>query len=947
MPIPTPPRPRFSTAALLAAASALHAGVLTPEASGQVEVTTLADSGTGSLREALGSTPAGGTITFAAGLDGSIDLSSELSVGRGVTIDGSGANRSITIDGGGDDFLFLVNAGSSDEVRLKDLTLRNGLASGGAGGDGAGAGGGGGGGLGAGGAIFGESGVIILDNTLVEDNAARGGNGGNGGDGTGGSNTGGTPGDGSGDFDGGAGGAASAPGGDGEFGSGGGGGGASAGAGGAGAGEAGGGADGQAVRGGGGGGGSGLGGGVFLTQDARLVLAGDGSRFGTNTVTEGQGGNPPGQAGASDGQDGGARGESVATIGTSVVELRPAAGERLIVDTDGFASVDGTGSGSSVGLGLQEGLTFRKTGLGSLALEGTGIGGGVGAVAGDFDYDLDVDEGSFNPGGFDRVGTTVVGGDFSNGNDGVLDIEFGADGVDRIDVGGDIRLNGDVNFIEVSPGVTPDTPLTFLQTTDGGTLSDDFDAVRTTLLTDSRILAADVTYRADGADVTFAALDEVVDFAGDDPLRNREKVGELLNDVAGGERGDASTRLALQPAFDALLDADDLGRAVLSQANTTASAALAAVPQNQLLASGVALARLNQGGATLERRNRRLASANASRLLAQLDPADVEPTPYPVSGPQTPVPVFPENDPAAYEATAATLSEAEADFAPLDGGPALFAEALGVFSDVEEDNAAPGQDSQTYGVAFGGDWALEDWNAVGGVYLAFTETETGVDGLGDDFKTDAFQVGLYGAKRFDDHLVVNGTASAGFLEFESERPTPLGTAEADADGFVVGATVEALYDLPLGDRFIVSPLVGVETYFVDRDGYAESGAGALNLDVDDSSGEFLTSVVGAQLATAVDLEALGDLRLSPLLRVGWSHQHLDREGTTTSAFAAAPGESFTTRSSARDRDALRLGAALELGPAGSDDWAVYARYTGDIAANGDSHTLRAGLRISF
>ena len=956
-------RTRFSTAALLAAGVTLGASAFAPAAQAQV-VTTLDDNGAGSLRSVLAGANAGDTITFADGLDGTLQLDSELTVDKAITIDGSG--RSITINGRNDENnsnrIFTVNApGNGDEVTLRGLTLQNGRVEGGAGGDGVNLGGGGGGGVGAGGAIYGQSGVIVLDGTTIRNSNAKGGDGGNGGvENTSEPSTAGAGGDGSGAFSGGGGGVGGTPDGEnGDFGSGGGGGvGASdatnRGAGGDGAGEAGGGSPGKAVQGGGGGGGSGLGGGVFLDRGATLVLAGDGQRFDGNSVTVGEGGLPPENDGADDGQDGGARGPSFAARGSTDVRLQVADGDRLAVDTDGFASIDNIGSGSSTAPPLNEDLNFTKTGPGSVTLFSSGSfdPNPEGVVAGDSSYDLTVNEGSFNPGGFDNTGTTVVSGDYVQGDDGVLDIEFDEDSIDLVQVEGDASLNGDVNFIETGDGVDVDTTRTFLQLTGGGTLSGDFDAVRTTLLTDTRILGADVSYRADGADVTFNAIDFLADFTGDDPLENRETVGEFLNNVASGDRGDAGTRRALRPAFDALLGADDLDRAVLSQANTTASAALAAVPDNLLLAPYIALARLDQGASGFTDRRERLASRNATRMLAQAAP-DRSLIEAPVVVETVPVVVDPVADPVVVTDTVpadpayATLPEDAGAFAPLDGGPALFAQAIGAFSDVDGDNAAPGQDSRTYGVAFGGDWALEDWNAVLGVFVAYSETETGVDTLGDEFDNDAFQVGLYGAKRFDEHLVLNGTASAAFLNFNSTRPTPLGDADGDADGFAVGATLEALYDLPAGDHFIVSPLVGVEAYFVDRDSYDEDGAGALNLSVDDSSAEYLTSVIGVQVATAVELEALGNLRLSPMVRLGWSHQFMDQEGSTTSAFAVAPGESFTTRSTERDRDALRVAAAFEVGPGDSDDWAVFARYTGDIAGNGDSHAVRAGLRLSF
>ncbi|HEX5782635.1 MAG TPA: hypothetical protein VFX80_11975, partial [Solirubrobacteraceae bacterium] len=56
-------------------------------------VTTLADSGAGSLRAAINSAAPGETIDFQAGLQGTIQLASTLEIDRSLRIDGPGARR--------------------------------------------------------------------------------------------------------------------------------------------------------------------------------------------------------------------------------------------------------------------------------------------------------------------------------------------------------------------------------------------------------------------------------------------------------------------------------------------------------------------------------------------------------------------------------------------------------------------------------------------------------------------------------------------------------------------------------------------------------------------------------------------------------------------------------------------------------------------------------------
>lgn len=101
-----------------------------------LQVTTLADSGTGSLRKAIADLPASGqgVITFAPALSGqSIELSTgELAIEKNLTIDASNLGGGIVLDGTDNSRLISVSAGKT--VTLKSLTLTHGDSSGSPGG---------------------------------------------------------------------------------------------------------------------------------------------------------------------------------------------------------------------------------------------------------------------------------------------------------------------------------------------------------------------------------------------------------------------------------------------------------------------------------------------------------------------------------------------------------------------------------------------------------------------------------------------------------------------------------------------------------------------------------------------------------------------------------------------------------------------------------------------
>lgn len=135
-------------------------------------VTNIADSGAGSLRDAMENAANQDQIVFDQLLSGTISLASSLPIiNASLTITG---NNNVTIDGQSLYQIFFANQGT---VSISQLTLSNGNSTGGNGGTSYS--GNGGGALGAGGALFVNSQAnVTLANVLLSGNIAQGGNGG-------------------------------------------------------------------------------------------------------------------------------------------------------------------------------------------------------------------------------------------------------------------------------------------------------------------------------------------------------------------------------------------------------------------------------------------------------------------------------------------------------------------------------------------------------------------------------------------------------------------------------------------------------------------------------------------------------------------------------------------------------------------------------------------------
>jgi len=111
-------------------------------------VTSNADSGAGSLRQAIADACVGGSITFNG--DTSIILESELSLNKRLTVDGG--SHAVTVSG--NDAVRVFNIGASGVVTLSHLSIVSGTA-----------------GFGSGGGIYNEGQLRVYDSTIA-DNAA-------------------------------------------------------------------------------------------------------------------------------------------------------------------------------------------------------------------------------------------------------------------------------------------------------------------------------------------------------------------------------------------------------------------------------------------------------------------------------------------------------------------------------------------------------------------------------------------------------------------------------------------------------------------------------------------------------------------------------------------------------------------------------------------------------
>jgi len=184
------------------------------------------------------------------------------------------------------------------------------------------------------------------------------------------------------------------------------------------------------------------------------------------------------------------------------------------------------------------------------------------------------------------------------------------------------------------------------------------------------------------------------------------------------------------------------------------------------------------------------------------------------------------------------------------------------------------------------------------------------DNLGDS-NVDASIGSLYGSW-FTGRYYLDASISYGYQEYDNTRNVTIGaierTATSDHDGSIFSGYLEGGYNFSFG-RWMLGPFAALNYLYLDEDGFTESGAGSLNLSVDDRQTDALLSQLGAVVAGRLTYE---NFELMPELRLAWKYDFDIDDQVITSSFAGAPGAKFSIDSQDVERNGLLFEAGATL-----------------------------------
>ena len=279
-----------------------------------------------------------------------------------------------------------------------------------------------------------------------------------------------------------------------------------------------------------------------------------------------------------------------------------------------------------------------------------------------------------------------------------------------------------------------------------------------------------------------------------------------------------------------------------------------------------------------------------------------------------------------------------------DGGrdQYLWLRTFGSWADQDDHKGVSGFKSRTGGVVVGVDAPVNNQVRAGGAFTYARSNVTGNSTVAPNHVgVDTYELVGYASYNLDPRTDINVQFDIGKNQADSTRRIGLtgATAEASFDSLAVHGSVGIGRVYPLSDHSNVTPSVRLDYTHVRTDGYTESGAGPLNLQVDAQTyREFL---ITGDLKGSHQLE--NGLKL--VGNVSVSYDTLNKQAQTTSTFVGG-GAAFVTNGLDVSPWLYRAGVGLIQDTSSGIEYS--ARYDIEGRSSGYlNQTLSVRLRWAF
>lgn len=270
--------------------------------------------------------------------------------------------------------------------------------------------------------------------------------------------------------------------------------------------------------------------------------------------------------------------------------------------------------------------------------------------------------------------------------------------------------------------------------------------------------------------------------------------------------------------------------------------------------------------------------------------------------------------------------------------------AEGTSFDKDGGSGSVGYDGTAGILMIGGQREVRPGWFVGGI-AGYENSRLNSDGGATDVDGEAGLV-LLALKRQTGPLLLAAAMDLGYGWYDSNRTINLGGtqafAKASPNSFNAGLHFRAAYQVVREDWYL-QPMVDFDLTYLRLDGYQESGAGAFDLDVEQSEGVIFAATPATKVGRRIDL--VGGSVLNAFLSAGVSFMN-GNDWDTKARFADAPSGTDGFSNTLDTPDVLdRITAGVEVFNAGAIN--IRAQYRADLASDHRSQSAELRLSMTF
>jgi outer membrane lipase/esterase len=287
----------------------------------------------------------------------------------------------------------------------------------------------------------------------------------------------------------------------------------------------------------------------------------------------------------------------------------------------------------------------------------------------------------------------------------------------------------------------------------------------------------------------------------------------------------------------------------------------------------------------------------------------------------------------------------------------LWSSGIGGFATASTTFDQPGYSFTTSGVMIGADYRARRNLVFGvvGTYLdansssadsARVELNTGkLGGYGTWWDDSGNYVQGYAGGGFDNYITERAISLPGFMAGTIPGTTgsaggPYRVARGDTNGAEANISLGTGHDWKMGN-FLAGPTLGLQYDYVDIDGFGETGANSLDLNVQKQAASSLQSLLGMRASYVWRINP--EQSIVPYVSAQWEHEYLDGSHTIG---ASMLGQSFSVESSAFGRDGILIDAGVTIN--WSKRVSTFLGYQGELGRTGyTDNSVFGGFCLKF